>query len=110
LVVTGLKAWHCRSSTRFFTHTNLHVLLSSSSILPPSARTILFSAGEIDCREGIGGKILEGYYASSDDAVKSTTREFVKALRELANSYEKQVRNENDTHFFKLFKHLAVKQ
>ena len=29
--------------------------------LPPNAPTVLWSAGEIDCQEGIGGPALEGY-------------------------------------------------
>jgi len=56
VVVTGLKAWHVRSSTRFFTRSCLE------NVLPRiDATTILFSAGEIDCREGLGGPLLQGY-------------------------------------------------
>ena len=50
--VTGLKAWHCRPNTSFFTHYNMHVVLTQR--LPPNVHTIILSAGEIDCREGIG--------------------------------------------------------
>ncbi len=86
--VTGLKAWHMRSSTRFFTHQNLK---SNLSRLPKSCRTIILSAGEIDCREGIGGQMLEGYYKSCDDAVYNTVREYVSAVQDIAHEYELQI-------------------
>mmetsp|Transcript_8229 Transcript_8229/g.11953 ORF Transcript_8229/g.11953 Transcript_8229/m.11953 type:complete len:536 (+) Transcript_8229:46-1653(+) len=79
VVVTGLKAWHCRADTRFFTHSLLQILLQR---IQHGTNCILFSAGEIDCREGLGGPTLEGY---ETDIVKSehvdrTVIAFVKAL------------------------------
>ena len=85
---TGIKAWHARQGTRFFTHYNLQTCLRR---LPASTRTILLSAGEIDCREGIGGRLLEGYYNSCDDAVRSTVSEYIRAVNSLAECYSLQI-------------------
>jgi len=81
VVVTGLKAWHCRPDTRYFTRTNLIELLARR--LPRRTRTIVLSAGEIDCREGLGGPRLAGYRESCAGTVERTVREFVASLREL---------------------------
>ena len=82
VIVTGLKAWHCRRETRFFTTSLLDVVLQR---LPPTD-SILFSAGEIDCREGLGGPTLEGYNSIDEKVVEQTVCEFVKALTALKPS------------------------
>jgi hypothetical protein len=79
VVVTGLKAWHCRPQTRFFTFSLLNILLRR---LPPTD-CILFSAGEIDCREGLGGPELQGYSTFDKSHVQQTVVEFVKSLMAL---------------------------
>jgi len=79
--ITGLKAWHCRSSTHFFTYYNLHHVLQNR--LPANVGTIVFSAGEIDCREGIGGEKLQKYYDTCEDAVRVTVNEYVFSLSSL---------------------------
>ena len=93
LVITGLKAWHCRDETKFFTHSNLHNVLKRLRIRKPTSQcvTIIFSAGEIDCREGIGGSKLEGYYTDCDTAVVHTVRQYVAALKSLALQYNLQI-------------------
>ncbi|GKY95975.1 hypothetical protein MPSEU_000558000 [Mayamaea pseudoterrestris] len=92
VVVTGLKAWHVRPETRFFTRVNLANVLSTRI---RSSRTILFSAGEIDCREGLGGPLLERYKA--DDTlirahVERTVQEYVdsltKVVEDVSNSLQ----------------------
>ena len=85
---TGIKAWHVREGTRFFTHYNLQSCLQR---LPSTCKTVLLTAGEIDCREGIGGEKLSGYYTSCDDAVRNTVREYVGAVAKLASKYEVQI-------------------
>lgn len=85
---TGIKAWHVREGTRFFTHYNLQSCLRR---LPSTCKTVLLTAGEIDCREGIGGEKLSGYYTSCDDAVRNTVREYVGAVANLASKYEVQI-------------------
>ena len=56
-VVTGLKAWHVQPGTHFFTHTCWRTILQRLG----AAAGVWVSAGEIDCREGLGGALLEGY-------------------------------------------------
>eukprot|EP00978_Attheya_sp_CCMP212_P020259 scaffold57759_cov50-Attheya_sp.AAC.2 len=85
---TGLKAWHTRPETRFFTHSNLLTILER---LPQNCKTIFLSAGEIDCREGIGGKLLEGYYQTCEDAVEHTVREYLIAVEALALRFGLQI-------------------
>lgn len=83
VVVTGLKAWHVRRETRFFTRVNLEKALIYRL---QGIETVLFSAGEIDCREGLGGPLLEGYEADTAliaDHVEHTVREYVRALEDL---------------------------
>lgn len=102
LLITGLKAWHCRSETNFFTHTNVHSILKRISSGGTKKQTIIFSAGEIDCREGIGGKVLEGYSTvgggSGDllaehikDSVLHTVKVYVDALANFAELYHLQI-------------------
>ena len=90
--ITGLKAWHTRDETKFFTKYNLEYCLQR---LPSTCQTILLSAGEIDCREGIGGTLLEGFANDVDDAVRdavrNTVKEYVAAVRSLADRFELQV-------------------
>ena len=97
-LVTGMKAWHVRPSTRFFTHYNLRACLDR---LPRMMRggsggsrataTIILSAGEIDCREGIGGSLLQGYYRDCGDAVRRTVTDYLASLSDLAREYRLQV-------------------
>jgi hypothetical protein len=83
VVVTGLKAWHVRPNTRFFTHTNLRIALERILSNDRQPKTILVSAGEIDCREGMGGPLLQGYRESCHDVVQNTAREYVQGLYEI---------------------------
>ena len=94
---TGIKAWHVRPTTLFFTHTNLHTCLHR---LPPIVegvggkirrRTIIISAGEIDCREGIGGSLLQGYYHDCKDAITRTVIDYLTSLTNIAHEYNLQI-------------------
>ena len=110
---TGLKAWHVRQSTSFFTHSNLHTVLRRLPFAD-NRRTIILSAGEvrwslsddhcmkklalfsdlllkIDCREGIGGSLIQGYYNDCSDAVKRTVEEYLNAVASLAVQYNIQI-------------------
>ena len=89
VIITGLKAWHVRKTTRFFTRSNLMKMLQR---LPTTnSQTILFSAGEIDCREGLGGPQLQGYENACLADVKRTVIVYTDALRELAEETGKQI-------------------
>jgi hypothetical protein len=81
VVTTGIKAWHVRRDTRFFTRTCLDNQLHR---LPSGTSTIILSAGEIDCREGMGGPLLQGYTDACHEHVQRTVREYVRALSGLA--------------------------
>lgn len=77
-LVTGLKAWHFRSSTRFFTSSCLDTMLRQR--LPHHVQTILVSAGEIDCREGMGGPLLEGYKQVCHEDIYRTVSVYISAM------------------------------
>jgi hypothetical protein len=77
MLVTGLKAWHVRVETRFFTNTCLHTILRR---LPKHVQTILVSAGEIDCREGMGGPLLQGYTQACHKHIQATVAAYLSSL------------------------------
>jgi len=91
---TGVKAWHFRKETKFFTHYNLCESFKrlfrcfDHDGLP---RTVIVSAGEIDCREGIGGSLLHGYYKNCSDAVKNTALQYLDAVSLIARKYHLQI-------------------
>ena len=91
---TGIKAWHFRRTTKFFTHYNLHASLERLKCI--SSRngikcTIVLSAGEIDCREGIGGSLLHGYYDDCNDAVENTVLQYLVSVSSIAERYHVHV-------------------
>jgi hypothetical protein len=77
ILITGLKAWHLRFETRFFTHTCLQGMLRR---IPSNVKTIIISAGEIDCREGMGGPLLQGYTQECHGHVQATVSAYVSSL------------------------------
>ena len=94
---TGLKATHLIQRKRdndgrrpfpFFTYTNL---IETLKRLPSDYRTVIFSAGEIDCREGIGGQRLASFTDNCDDEVTRAVQGYVTGLRRLAMEYGKQI-------------------
>jgi hypothetical protein len=61
-------------------------------LLRQTTTTILLSAGEIDCREGIGGPLLEGYNnVDYQEHVYRTVQEYTKAVSALATQYSLQI-------------------
>ena len=48
--------------------------------IPRHVQTIVVSAGEIDCREGMGGQLLQGYTQKCDEHVKATVAAYVSSL------------------------------
>ncbi len=79
---TGLKAAHLRGSGGFFTEANLRAILGQLG----DRGTIGFWAGEIDCREGIGGEALGGVIRGEvglegiQKEVEARVRVYVEAL------------------------------
>lgn len=82
-IVTGLKAMHCRAGTRFFSRTHLQLLLQRRCCT--SSRTLILSAGEIDCREGFGGPRLAGYQTHGTEDVEACAEAYMDALQQLLN-------------------------
>ena len=85
-LVTGIKAFHTRRGTKFYTHTALH--LAMAEMQKSGASELLFSAGEIDVREGISVAVDRGKYESVEVATQQTATEFVVALEQLAEVYQ----------------------
>ena len=86
VVVTGLKAWHVQKGTRFFTQASWQRVLRRLQPYkdgPTRNLTIVVSAGEIDCREGVGGPALQGYTENCRDHVDRTVQEYIRALQQL---------------------------
>jgi hypothetical protein len=81
VLVTGLKAGHCGKGVRFFTRTRLADGLRR--LRAAGCATIAFSAGEIDCREGLGGPALAGYAKPCLDLVPAAVGRYLSSLREL---------------------------
>lgn len=75
-LVTGLKVWHMRAGLKFLTRSNLALVLKSLPLRSP----VLFTAGEIDCREGILRAVQSGHYPGVQEAVEATVRVLVDAL------------------------------
>ena len=88
---TGIKAWHFRDATKFFTNYNFRACLQRLQQLANKPNTIILSAGEIDCREGIGGSLLHGYYKNCDDAIEHTVLQFLTSVSMFAKEHNLQV-------------------
>jgi hypothetical protein len=94
VLVTGLKAWHVRRQTNFFTQTCFRSVLRQLASSSHRIRTVVVSAGEIDCREGIGGPLLQGYGCSPEheqQLVQRTVSEYTTALVQIAQSLKLQI-------------------
>ena len=88
---TGIKAWHFRDTTKFFTNYNFRACLQRLTNHANNLSTIIISAGEIDCREGIGGSLLYGYYKNCNDAIEHTVLQYLTSVSLFAKQYNLQV-------------------
>ena len=90
---TGLKAGHVRLEVKdvrtgggrgFYTFENLKYVLSSLDVEEREA--VVLSAGEIDCREGVGGVLCTGYINGEvegrdiEDGVRERVGSFLEGL------------------------------
>ena len=80
VLVTGLKHWHLRAASRFYTKWEFH---RKAALLPERAK-VVFLFGEIDCREGLPTAVAKLKHATVPDAIRSTCAHYVEALLELA--------------------------
>lgn len=79
MLVTGLKIWHLRKESKFYTKSNFRNCLQ----LIPNGSFCVFAFGEIDCREGIVRAVRKCAYDSLDDCVKYLVDVYVKRLLEV---------------------------
>merc|ERR1712130_1098947 len=78
-LVTGVKIWHLREKSTFYTKFAFWERITS---LPAGADVVLI-LGEIDCREGILKAVQKGRYASIHEAVVSLVDLYVKVVQEV---------------------------
>lgn len=95
VLATGLKAWHTTDSSNFFTKynlkTNISRILEKKNTTYPT-KTILLSAGEIDCREGIGReKLQKDMNNLCADQVENTVHSYVDSVKQIAMEYQIQI-------------------
>jgi len=83
-LVTGMKCWHMREETLFFTKTNFDNVINT---IPQSA-TVIFIFGEIDCREGIIGAVEKCKYDSIEQGIKFTADIYLNAIKNLIKKKE----------------------
>ena len=86
ILITGIKAWHFRKNTEFYTNTALHNALSEIREIS-NAKELVVSAGEIDVREGIGRALDNGHYRTLEQAVKATVEGYVAELTNISKHY-----------------------
>ena len=86
ILITGIKAWHFRENTDFYTNTALqNALLEINKA--SNARELVVSAGEIDVREGIGRALDNGHYRTLQQAVEATVLGYVTELANISTKY-----------------------
>ena len=78
-LVTGLKCWHLRKKSKFFTRLNFDKVIESI----PVKSTVIFILGEIDCREGIIGSVEKCRYPNIEEATKFTGEIYLNTLKTL---------------------------
>ncbi|CEP00870.1 hypothetical protein PBRA_008182 [Plasmodiophora brassicae] len=69
-VITGVKCWHLRPSSTFFTKS---AFWASVDLIPPGADVIV-NIGEIDCRDGMIRAVEHGYYDTMNEAIEATVQ------------------------------------
>jgi hypothetical protein len=78
-LVTGLKQYHLRKESDFYPKAQFATLLKSI----PDASEVIFTLGEIDCREGILVGIQKDCYDSVRQGMEATITHFAQVLPNL---------------------------
>jgi len=87
-LITGLMAYHLRTTRiKQVTIFTLHTILQN---LSRTEKKILFCAGEIDCRLGIGPAVQKGKYKSIQEALRTTVNLYVGGLSAFVQQYKMQ--------------------
>ena len=76
VLVTGLKIWHLKKESRFYTK----VSFQHSLKMIPQGAVCVFAFGEIDCREGVVSAVQKCAYDTIDDCMKNLVEIYVKCL------------------------------
>lgn len=85
-LVTGLQAWHLKPDNPF-RQTRANTELVLKALKGKGVRRVLFSAGEIDCRDSLAKAVAKGYHASIRAAVNATADVLVNALKKYSEEY-----------------------
>lgn len=87
LLVTGMKIWHLRPSSRFFPKNNFYNVVPRA----PARSTIIFLFGEIDCREGFLVSVQKCRYKDLDEAAQVTIDIYMDILQSLVETYQYEI-------------------
>jgi len=79
VLVTGLKIWHLRNESHFYTKRCYEKAVQKI----PSGSSCIFLIGEIDCREGIQSAVEKCAYDSVDESIAALVEIYVKMMIEL---------------------------
>jgi hypothetical protein len=78
-LVTGVKCWHLRPSSTFFTKKTMESVMKNI----PSGATVVFSVGEIDCRESINQVVEACKYDTHEEAVDRCVSIYLAAVERM---------------------------
>eukprot|EP00931_Biecheleriopsis_adriatica_P068300 TRINITY_DN42275_c0_g1_i1.p1 TRINITY_DN42275_c0_g1~~TRINITY_DN42275_c0_g1_i1.p1 ORF type:complete len:905 (-),score=230.45 TRINITY_DN42275_c0_g1_i1:49-2763(-) len=78
-VVTGVKIWHLRDKSAFYTKTAFWDRISSL----PKGAPVIFVLGEIDCREGILRAVQQGKHSSIEAALRAVVEVYFEVLKQV---------------------------
>ncbi|KAK5575602.1 hypothetical protein RB653_006735 [Dictyostelium firmibasis] len=87
LLVTGLKMWHLRPSSKFYPKVNFYNVVPTA---PPGSE-IVFQFGEIDCREGIIVSVERCRYKDIEEGMNITIDYYISALKDLVDKYKYKI-------------------
>lgn len=87
LLVTGMKIWHLRPSSRFFPKNNFYNVVPKA----PAGSTIVFLFGEIDCREGFLVSVQKCRYKDLEEAAQVTIDIYMDILKSLVETYQYEI-------------------
>merc|ERR1712048_491948 len=87
VLITGLKIWHLRKDSLFYTKTQFNKAVASI----PSGSTVMFAFGEIDCREGIIRAVQKCAYDTMEDGLLKLADIYAKVLLDVQKKYKFRV-------------------
>jgi hypothetical protein len=77
-LVTGVKQWHLRKESNFYTKEIFKRTMASV----PDMSEVIFLIGEIDCREGILVAVEKGVYKDVQEGMNDTIAVFKQVVRD----------------------------